>query len=34
VAYQNVPAGLLPEVVRDDNPWGVPQRVDGGIVLP
>ncbi|WP_394278426.1 aldehyde dehydrogenase (NADP(+)) [Microbacterium sp.] len=30
VAYQNVPAGLLPEVLRDDNPWGVPPRVDRG----
>jgi NADP-dependent aldehyde dehydrogenase len=27
VTYQNVPADLLPEAVRDDNPWGVPQRV-------
>lgn len=26
VAYQNVPQELLPEPLRDDNPWGVPQR--------
>lgn len=29
VAYQNLPEGLQPEVVRDANPWGVPRRVDG-----
>ncbi|WP_199035402.1 aldehyde dehydrogenase (NADP(+)) [Glycomyces salinus] len=27
VAYQNAPADLLPPPVRDDNPWGVPQRI-------
>jgi NADP-dependent aldehyde dehydrogenase len=32
VTYQNVPEALLPEALRDSNPWGVPQRVDG--VLP
>jgi len=26
VAYQGVPQRLLPEPLRDDNPWGVPQR--------
>ncbi|GAA2180306.1 aldehyde dehydrogenase (NADP(+)) [Brooklawnia cerclae] len=26
VCYQSVPASLLPPAVRDDNPWGVPQR--------
>jgi acyl-CoA reductase-like NAD-dependent aldehyde dehydrogenase len=26
VAYQNAPQALLPEALRDDNPWGVPQR--------
>ena len=26
VAYQDVPASLLPEPLRDDNPWNVPQR--------
>ncbi|HTL40662.1 MAG TPA: aldehyde dehydrogenase (NADP(+)) [Pseudolysinimonas sp.] len=25
VAYQNVPQHLLPEPLRDSNPWGVPQ---------
>ena len=25
VSYQNAPQGLLPEALRDDNPWGVPQ---------
>lgn len=34
VAYQNLPAGLLPEVLQDENPWGVPQRIDGQVVLP
>ncbi|GAB3566325.1 aldehyde dehydrogenase (NADP(+)) [Spelaeicoccus albus] len=31
VAYQNMPQTLLPEPVRDDNPWRVPQRVDGAL---
>lgn len=26
VAYQSVPQELLPAPLRDDNPWGVPQR--------
>jgi len=29
VAWQNAPAALLPVELRDDNPTGVPQRVDG-----
>lgn len=29
VTYQGVPESLLPEALRDDNPLGVPQRVDG-----
>ncbi|GII55115.1 aldehyde dehydrogenase [Planotetraspora thailandica] len=29
VAYQDWPAELLPLELRDDNPLGVPQRVDG-----
>lgn len=29
VCYQDVPAGLLPPSVRDDNPWGLIRRVDG-----
>lgn len=27
VAYQNAPQALLPEPLRDDNPWGVPQSI-------
>ena len=34
VAYQDVPAALLPEAVRDDNPWGLAQRIDGELRLP
>lgn len=29
VAYQDVPDGLLPEALRDDNPWGLTRRIDG-----
>jgi NADP-dependent aldehyde dehydrogenase len=29
VVYQNMPQALLPEVLRDGNPCGVPRRVDG-----
>jgi NADP-dependent aldehyde dehydrogenase len=29
VSYQGVPNDLLPPEVRDDNPWQIPQRVDG-----
>ncbi len=29
VAYQDVPSALLPEAVRDDNPWGLRRRIDG-----
>jgi alpha-ketoglutaric semialdehyde dehydrogenase len=29
VAYQDVPSALLPEAVRDDNPWGLLRRLDG-----
>ena len=29
VCYQDLPAELLPEPVRDDNPWGLVRRVDG-----
>ncbi len=29
VSYQNVPAALLPEELRDDNPLGVPRLRDG-----
>ncbi|MBE9373358.1 aldehyde dehydrogenase (NADP(+)) [Saccharopolyspora sp. HNM0983] len=27
VTYQNAPAGVLPEPLRDDNPWNIPQTV-------
>ncbi|GAA0355286.1 aldehyde dehydrogenase (NADP(+)) [Microbispora corallina] len=33
VAYQDWPAELLPPELRDDNPLGVPRRVDGRLVL-
>ncbi|MDX5376504.1 MAG: aldehyde dehydrogenase (NADP(+)), partial [Halomonas sp.] len=29
VCYQALPQGLLPEVLRDGNPWGVSRLVDG-----
>lgn len=29
VAYQDVPAALLPEAVSDANPWGLRRRIDG-----
>jgi NADP-dependent aldehyde dehydrogenase len=29
VTYQAVPPELLPEMLRDENPLGLPQRVDG-----
>jgi NADP-dependent aldehyde dehydrogenase len=29
VAFQAVPEVGLPAVLRDDNPWNVPRRVDG-----
>ncbi|MFF4758430.1 aldehyde dehydrogenase (NADP(+)) [Streptomyces sp. NPDC001292] len=29
VAYQSWPRQLLPPPLRDDNPWGVPRRVNG-----
>lgn len=28
VAFQSAPTALLPEALRDDNPWSVPQRRD------
>ncbi|GAA3754500.1 aldehyde dehydrogenase (NADP(+)) [Microbacterium kribbense] len=31
VAYQNLPEALLPEPVKQANPWGVPRLVDGQI---
>lgn len=29
IAYQNLPDELLPEPLRDGNPWGVPRLIDG-----
>ncbi|WAC23410.1 aldehyde dehydrogenase (NADP(+)) [Blastomonas sp. SL216] len=29
VAFQNLPAALLPGGIADENPWGVARRVDG-----
>lgn len=29
VAFQNLPAALLPAGIADENPWGVARRVDG-----
>jgi NADP-dependent aldehyde dehydrogenase len=34
VAYQDTPAELLPPALRDDNPWRIPRRVNGSLVLP
>ncbi|MGH3993680.1 MAG: aldehyde dehydrogenase family protein, partial [Pseudonocardiaceae bacterium] len=32
VCYQNTPEHLLPEALRDDNPLGIPRRIDGRLV--
>ncbi|MFN3819883.1 aldehyde dehydrogenase (NADP(+)) [Blastomonas sp.] len=29
VAFQNLPAALLPDAIADDNSWGVARRIDG-----
>ena len=34
VCYQDVPDELLPEAVRDENPWALTRRVDGTLVAP
>jgi NADP-dependent aldehyde dehydrogenase len=34
VAYQDAPAGLLHPALRDGNPLGIPQRVDGVLQVP
>jgi 2,5-dioxopentanoate dehydrogenase len=34
VAYQDVPAAVLPEALHDDNPWGLTRRIDGELRLP
>jgi NADP-dependent aldehyde dehydrogenase len=33
ICYQDVPEQLLPEPLRDDNPWRVPRRIDGKLQL-
>ncbi|MET7843743.1 aldehyde dehydrogenase (NADP(+)) [Streptomyces sp. NPDC005356] len=33
VAYQNLPETLLPPPLQDDNPYGIPRRVDGALTL-
>ncbi len=33
VAYQNVPAGLLPPALDDANPWQLNRRIDGRVRL-
>ena len=34
VAYQDAPESALPPELRDDNPLGIPRRVDGVLELP
>ena len=34
VCYQDLPEALLPEALRDDNPWGLVRRLDGDLQLP
>nr|WP_260408557.1 aldehyde dehydrogenase (NADP(+)) [Planomonospora venezuelensis] len=34
VVYQNCPAHLLPEALRDGNPWRLPRRLDGVLTQP
>jgi len=34
VSFQNLPAELIPEPVRDENPLGIWQRVDGQLTRP
>ncbi len=34
VSFQNLPAALLPDAVRDENPLGIWQRVDGELTRP
>jgi NADP-dependent aldehyde dehydrogenase len=34
VCYQDLPADLLPEALRDDNPWELTRRVDGTLRHP
>ena len=34
IAFQGVPQEALPHSLRDDNPWGLPRRIDGSRVDP
>lgn len=34
VSYQDAPAAALPPALRDDNPLGIPRRLDGVLALP
>lgn len=34
VAFQSVPDAWLPSALQDRNPWRVPRRVDGALVIP
>jgi NADP-dependent aldehyde dehydrogenase len=34
VTYQDAPASVLPPALRDENPLGIPRRVDGVLQLP
>jgi NADP-dependent aldehyde dehydrogenase len=34
VAFQDAPESVLPLELREDNPLGIPRRVDGALVLP
>ena len=34
VAYQNVPDAALPAPLRNANPWRLPRRIDGVLMLP
>ncbi|WP_425862875.1 aldehyde dehydrogenase (NADP(+)) [Arthrobacter sp. TWP1-1] len=33
IAYQDAPAAVLPAALREDNPLGIPRRVDGVLTL-
>ncbi|WP_404477901.1 aldehyde dehydrogenase (NADP(+)) [Novosphingobium sp. BL-52-GroH] len=33
VCYQNMPVAMLPEALRDGNPWQAPRRIDGVLKL-
>jgi NADP-dependent aldehyde dehydrogenase len=33
VAYQNIPDALLPPELQQDNPWSLPRRIDGQMVV-